>query len=149
MVQYLVLVNGKPCGYISPRRGLRQGDPISLYLFLLCAEGLNSLLKKATEEGLVTGVPTFKRGLCISHLFFVDDSLLFCQSTIVQWDRLTAILRMYESASGQHLNNNKTALIFSKNTPLVDKEAILEISRIPATQRYDSYLVLLALAGKS
>jgi hypothetical protein len=68
---------------------------------------------------------------------------------MAQWDRLTTILRMYESASGQRLNNNKTTLFFSKNTPQIDKEAILETSRIPATQRYDSYLGLPALAGKS
>ena len=149
MVRYSVLVNSKPCGYIHPRRGLRQGDPISLYLFLLCAEGLNALLKKATEEGVVTGVPTSRRGPRINHLFFADDSLLFCQSIMAQWDRLTYILRMYESASGQRLNNNKTALFFSKNTPHIDKEAILETSRIPVTQRYDSYLGLSALVGKS
>jgi hypothetical protein len=148
-MRYSVLVNGKPCGYISSRRGLRQGDPISPYLFLLCAEGLNSLLKKAMDEGLVKRVLTSRRGLRISHLFFADDNLLFCQSTIVQWDRLMAILRMYELVSRQRLNNNKTTLFFSKNTPQVDKEAILEISQISAPQRYDSYLSLLALVGKS
>ena len=82
MVRYSISVNGKPYGFISPKRGLRQRDPISLYLFLICVEGLNSLLKKATDEGLISGVLTSKRGPRISYLFFADDKLLFCQSTI-------------------------------------------------------------------
>jgi hypothetical protein len=42
--QYAVLVNGSPCGNITPSRGIRQGDPISPYLFLICAEALSSML---------------------------------------------------------------------------------------------------------
>lgn len=67
---YLVLVNGAPMGLISPSRGLRQGDPISPYLFLLCAESLSSLLTQADSEGSIEGVPTSKRGPRINHLFF-------------------------------------------------------------------------------
>jgi hypothetical protein len=75
-------------------------------------EGLSTLLSKATTDGILTGVPTSKRGPCISHLFFVDDSLLFCISTLTQWECLTNILRMYEEASDQRLNNNKTSIFF-------------------------------------
>jgi hypothetical protein len=87
-VQYVVVINGKPCRQIKPQRGLRQGDPISLYLFLICAEALNAMLMKANEERALTGVPTSKRGPRISHLFFVDNSLLFCRSSLTQWDCL-------------------------------------------------------------
>jgi hypothetical protein len=67
---YSVLVNGIPVGKIWPTRGIRQGDPISPYLFLLCAEALSSQLSRADEKGELTGVPTSKLGLRLNHLFF-------------------------------------------------------------------------------
>ena len=53
---FSILVNGKPYGMIQPSRGIRQGDLISPYLFLLCAEGLTALLKKAESDGRIKGV---------------------------------------------------------------------------------------------
>lgn len=131
-VQYAVVVNRKPCAHIKPQRGLRQGDPIFPYLFLICAEALSAMLTKANAEGVLTGVPTSKRRPRISYLFFADDSLLFCRSNLSQWDYLTNLLRTYEAASGQRLNNNKTSIFFSKNTSLEDRGAILEASRLPS-----------------
>jgi hypothetical protein len=55
-VQYQVRVNGTESARITPSRGLRQGDPLSPYLFLLCAEGLSSLLKYEEEAGNIIGV---------------------------------------------------------------------------------------------
>jgi ribonuclease HI len=148
-VRYAIVVNGQPCGSIIPERGLRQGDPISPYLFLLCAEALSSMLMKANREGVLTGVLTSKRGPRISHLFFADDSLLFCRSTKTQWQLLTTLLKRYEEASGQRLNSNKTSIFFSKNSSLEDKKAILEEAGIPDIQCFDTYLGLPALVGKS
>lgn len=69
-VSYAVLLNGSPLDVFSPSRGLRQGDPLSPYLFLLCAEGLSSLLSKACHEGLISGAPISARGVHLSHLLF-------------------------------------------------------------------------------
>ena len=111
-VTYSIVVNGRPVGHISPSRGLRQGDPISPYLFLLCAEALSSMLCKAETAGVITGVPTSKKGPKLTHLFFADDSLLFCKANSVEWRRLTKILERYEEASGQKLNKDKTSIFF-------------------------------------
>jgi hypothetical protein len=104
---------------------------------------------KANEEGFLSGVPTFKRGPKISHIFFADDNLLFCRTNLAQWSNLLAILQMYEEVSGQKMNNNKTSIFFSRNTPLNEKETILEFAGIPATHKYDKYLGLPALVGRS
>jgi hypothetical protein len=74
LVFYANLVNGKPIGNIKPSRGIRQGDPLSPYLFLLCAEALSALLTQVEKKGVLTGVPTSKKGPRLSHLFFADDA---------------------------------------------------------------------------
>ena len=79
---YSVLINGEPRGFINPSRGIKQGDPLSLYLFLLCAEGLSALLRKAMESQYLHGIFSCPNGVCISHLLFVDDSFIFCQATV-------------------------------------------------------------------
>jgi hypothetical protein len=107
-VEYAVLVNEEPCGQIKPKRGLRQGYPISPYLFLLCVEALSAMVTKANDDGILTRVSTSRGGLRISYLFFANDSLLFCRANLSQWGALTNVLRLYEAALGQRLNNNKT-----------------------------------------
>ena len=115
-VTYDVRINGKPSGHIIPTRGLRQGDPLSPYLFLLCAEGLSALIKKASADGLLEGISVSRGGPCLSHLFFVDDSLIFCKATIEECEVLQRVMSKNEKASGQQLNRSKTSLFFSPNT---------------------------------
>jgi hypothetical protein len=148
-VHYAVLVNGIPTGKIFPSRGIRQGDPISPYLFLICAEVLSAMLSRADRMGVLEGVPTSRRGPRINHLFFADDSLLFCRADGNHWNKLSNILHTYEIASGQRLNSTKTAIYFSRNTAAEVKQQILDMSGIPSSQRYDTYLGLPALVGKS
>ena len=115
-VTYDVRINGKPSGHIIPTRGLRQGDPLSPYLFLLCAEGLSAPIKKASADGLLEGISVSRGGPCLSHLFFVDDSLIFCKATIEECEVLQRVMSKNEKASGQQLNRSKTSLFFSPNT---------------------------------
>ena len=81
LVTYSLLINREPLGDIKPSRGIRQGDPLSPYLFLLCSEGLHRMIQKATERGEIQGVSIYRNGPKLTHLFFADDSLLFCRAT--------------------------------------------------------------------
>lgn len=76
-VSYSVLCNGDPKGLIWPSRGLRHGDPLSPYLFLICAEALSALLRKNEFDGRLHGVRVAENAPPINHLFFADGSLIF------------------------------------------------------------------------
>jgi hypothetical protein len=127
-VSYSVVVNGNLVGKILPTRGIRQGDPISPYLFLLCAESLSSLLQHAENIGVIFGVPTSVKGPKLSHLFFTDNNLIFCKANSVEWRRLLKILGIYEAGSGHRLYMHKTSLFFSRNTNPAKKLEILTAS---------------------
>jgi hypothetical protein len=120
-VSYSVLINGQPYGAIIPTRGIRQGDPLSPYFFIMCAEGLSSLLHKAELDRQITELPIVRGGLRLNHLFFADDSLLFCKANIPEWLQVQDILAIYEQASRQKLNREKTSIFFSRNTKAATK----------------------------
>ena len=80
MVSFSILVNREPKGEITPSRGIRQGDPLSPYLFLLCSKGLNRLIQGVVREDKIRGFSLCKNEPQISHLFFADDTLLFCKA---------------------------------------------------------------------
>ena len=108
IVTYSMMVNGEPKGLINPMRGLRQGDPFPPFLFLLCMEGLHGLIQKAALIGDITGFALCRRGPKITHLFFVDNSLLFCRATTRECETVMELLSEYENVSGQKVNWEKT-----------------------------------------
>ena len=148
-VTYVVLLNGQPVGNIKPSRGLRQGDPLSPYLFLLCALGLQSLLHKAEVNGEINGVAICHNGPRISHLFFTDDSVVFCRAREEECQKIIDLLSIYERGSGQKINRDKTNIFFSSNTPPGDQIAIQQLLGVPAIRQYEKYLGLLALVGRA
>ena len=147
-VTYSLLINGEPTGHITLTRGLRQGDPISPYLFLLCAEGLNGLIKKATFQGEIHGVSFCPRGPKITNMFFADDRLLFCRASLLECQKIQEILATYEKAFGQQPNRAKTTLFFSRNTPQTMQEELKDILGVPSIQQYEKYLGFPSLIGK-
>lgn len=125
-VTYFIKINGSPKGHIIPSKGIHQGDLLSPYLFLLCAEGLSALIKALVARGNMKGVPMRRGAPILSHLFFVDDNLIFCKASLEECDALQKVLQVYEKASGQQLNRAKTSLFFSSNTLTTIKEEIKE-----------------------
>ena len=104
-VTYSVLMNFDGVGPIVPGRGLRQGDPLSPYLFILVVGGLSTLIHKAVIRGDIHGVQVCRGAPVVSHLLFADDCFLFCRANVVEAQRLLNILPTYEVASGLWTRN--------------------------------------------
>ena len=94
-VRYAVRINGELTSPVVPTRGIRQGDPISPYLFLLCTEGLSSLLFHKESVGVLQGVRNGRSGPPISHLLFADDSIFFARSDDRSVEALKETLSLY------------------------------------------------------
>ena len=116
-ISYPVLINGESCGNISPSRGIKQGDPLSPCLFLLCVEGFSALIHEAARNQQINGISICRGCPLITHLFFADDSLLFCKAKDQECHALVNILNRYEEASRQKINTDKSSVFFSPNTP--------------------------------
>jgi len=146
---YSVLINGEPKGFVTPTRAIKQGDSLSPYLFLLCAEGLSAMIRKAKEARNLQGVLSSNGGVYLSHLLFTDDSLIFCQATMEECQRLLAILKQYEAASGQAINRQKTTLFFSRNTRIDVKQHIRNMMGARIMEDCEKYLGLPMASRKS
>lgn len=99
-VSYQVVVNGGIGRIFRPTRGLRQVDSLSPFLFLICAEGLYSLMRLNAREGLLKRVKASRTGPQVTHLLFADDCILFGEATRKGTLALKEILREYKRCSG-------------------------------------------------
>lgn len=115
-VSFSILLNGGPLPTFYPERGLRQGDPLSPYLFILCSEVLSKLILKEERMRTINGIRIAPNCPAISHLMYADDTFLFCEASTDQVQGLQRCLEKYFSWSGQRLNLHKFSVIFSKNT---------------------------------
>lgn len=104
-VSYSYLINGSAKGCVKPSRGIRQGDSLSPYLFILCSEVLSGLCVKAQEQGMLQGIKVARNSPSLNHLLFADDTMFFCKSKPVSCRELVNILEKYEIASGQSINH--------------------------------------------
>ena len=106
-VHFSVLVNGSPTGFFDSSRGLRQGDPLFFLLFLLIMEVLSRILKKIEEGGLIQGFcvgPINSTGIHISHLLFVDDTILFYDASKEQILSTRLVLTYFQVFIGLEVN---------------------------------------------
>ncbi|KAJ9689585.1 hypothetical protein PVL29_014989 [Vitis rotundifolia] len=143
-VRMAVLVNGTPTDFFSTFRGLRQGDPLSPYLFVLIMEVLSSLISRVEEKGFIRGFKVTRRrgeGVSVSHLLFADDTLLFCEDNRDQLDgveerfkRKLATWKKQYISKGGHLTLIKSTVsnlpIYFMSLFVIPKKVRLRLEKI-------------------
>jgi hypothetical protein len=121
-----ILINGVPSQPFSPSRGIRQGDPLSPFLFVIMVEGLGRYIKTSIQNGSLQGLPLHGLELVASHSQFVDDTLLMNTPTVQEAIKLSSILSDFSKASGTTFNLTKSQLFFF-NTPLAIQHHLSQI----------------------
>ncbi|RVW72345.1 putative mitochondrial protein [Vitis vinifera] len=110
-IRFSVLLNGSPVGFFQSSRGLRQGDPLSPFLFIIAMEALSSILKRALQGGYLEGFMAGGRGgegVVVSHLLFADDTLVFCDASKEHVEVLSWVFMWFEAISGLKINLHKS-----------------------------------------
>ncbi|KAK9983173.1 hypothetical protein SO802_032698 [Lithocarpus litseifolius] len=111
--------------------------------------GLQGLLHKVESEGLIRGVSICRTRPCVSHLFFADNSVLFCRAKESECQVILDILSVYKKGSGQKSNRDKTNIFFSSNTQPDLQASIQQILGVPSIRHYEKYLGLPAFVGRA
>ncbi|RVW43975.1 putative mitochondrial protein [Vitis vinifera] len=136
---FSVLVNGSPTGFFRSSRGLRQGDPLSPYLFVLGMEALSSLINRAVRGGFLSDCRIGGRegvGTQVTHLLFADDTLVFCDDSQEQLVFLSWLLMWFEAISGLRINLNKSEIFpvgRVENAELLAAELGCKVGSLPST----------------
>lgn len=110
-----MLWNGEALDEFTPSRGIRQGDLISPYLFVLCIEKLFQMISLVVDLKEWSPIQLSRGGPPLSHLAFADDVLLFAEASVEQILLIKHILDLFCRASGQKVSKEKTQIFFSQN----------------------------------
>ncbi|KAL2921482.1 hypothetical protein RDABS01_012973 [Bienertia sinuspersici] len=139
-VKYAILVNGSPTKEFTPSAGLRQGDPISPYLFILCMEVLSKRMETLQGENLLKGIAVNRNRERISHLFFANDALFSFEASPESCSELRSTLEDFCAISGEMINYKKSHVQFNRNTPLKFVRYMRKPLRVRSQEKMGTYL---------
>ncbi|XP_019460062.1 PREDICTED: uncharacterized protein LOC109359821 [Lupinus angustifolius] len=143
-----LLWNGSKLDSFKPSRGLRQGDPLSPYLFVLCMEKLALLLTKKVDLGMWQPIKLSRGGPPLSHILFADDVLLFCKATKSQGMMVSSTLKEFCQASRLKVNKAKSKFVCSRKVSNQKKNAFMGICSMRVDSNLGNYLGILLVIGK-
>jgi hypothetical protein len=147
-VRYSICFNNKPLDFFTPSCGLRQGDPLSPYLFLLVADGLSKLIQDQVVKRNIQELHICCRSPGVSHLLFADDTLLFIKATEDQANKIKEVLSTFEKCTSQLINPLKCSMMFDRDSSMTNKDKVLDILRVPNTTTEEKYLGLPTPEGR-
>ena len=107
-VSYAILVNGNAKEWVKASRGLRQGDPLSPFLFTLVADVLSRMLLKTEERNLLEGFKVGRNRTRVFHLQFANDTIFFSNTKEEELQTLKSLLLVFVHISGLKVNLDKS-----------------------------------------
>ena len=132
-----ILINGSPSTPFKLHKGLRQGDPLSPFLFNLVVETLSLVIKKASNMGLWEGVEVAKGGTKITHLQYADDTVIFCPPIMDQLMNIKKTLILFQLATGLQVNFHKSSImgihVEEEWLQLAANDLLCKVGRLPFT----------------
>lgn len=143
---FQVLWNGEATSTFLPSRGIRQGDPISPYLF---TGRFSHIIQDAIGGGEWVPIRLRKNGPLLSHLFFADDLVLFGEASQSQAEVMMRCINRFCEASGQKMNKNKTRVYFSRNVHISRGISLSHTMGIGLTGDLGKYLGIPLLHKKA
>lgn len=148
-VSFSVLINGIPKARIIFSRGLRQGNLLYPYLFLLCTESLVSLFRNSARENRVHGIKICSGAPSVNYMIFSDDRIIFYKTDVAPNRKIQKLLKIYGKASSKKINTRKIAMVFSRNVNASTKDEIASLWSTSITQQYDKYLSIPLMINRS
>jgi hypothetical protein len=139
-VSFLVKINGELTNKFKPSRGLRQGDPLSPYLFLFVAEGMTKILDRVVYMQDMNSLKIYRTTPSVSHLLFADDSLLFFEANYQPAGVIKEALKLYEKCTGQLISEGKCSILFSSIFPISTPTQIKNLLSIHHNNFEEKYL---------
>lgn len=148
-IMYQVTYGRRKLRPINQGRGIRQGDPLSPYLFILCVEGLSETIRKFELHREIIGVRICKRGLIITHMPFADDSYVYCKENKEEADNMLKLLNTFEYAIGQRVNCGKSSIFFSSNVAVTQKLELCTRPQMQEAGERSTYFGLPTILGRN
>lgn len=143
-----ILWNGEPTDWFKPSRGIRQGDAMSPFIFVLCIEKLSHMIKEEVANGRWKGVKLTKDGPMITHLMFADDMTLFSEASMEQMTVIKECLDKFYSISGQKVNYTQSQIFFSADVREDLAVNISSLAGISKTNNLGRYLGVPSIHGR-
>lgn len=143
-----MVVNGLLGDRFNPSHGFRQEDLLSPYLFLICAKGLSVLLRKVDRVGIIVDARVARGAPWVNHLLFVDDSLIFWETTTLGASNLKDVLTTYATCSVQLVNFEMSSVFFNSNVITSNHWDVGCILGVLFVDKFEKYLGLPYLVGR-
>ncbi|CAN1157596.1 Putative ribonuclease H protein At1g65750 [Linum perenne] len=148
-VRFSILFNGQPTDFFTPSRGIRQGDPISPFLFILVSNALSHLVESNVANSTLNGIRLRCRSPLLTHCLFADDTVVFGKASTTEAQNILNVLSSYGQLTGQEINCDKSSVFFSANTPISIKSDITAVLGFASLACHSKYLGVPTEWGRS